>query len=103
FASKDDLVLARLLASTDELEQALSARPGSESAWPALHAAFTAVVCRRAAHDATSRRLHQMLHTEDGVRAVLEEWRRRWTQQLLPLVAQRLPPGTSHTAALAVT
>jgi len=103
FASKDDLVLTRMLESTSELERVLGSRPADEPAWPALRAAFDVIVRRQSSHATVSRRLQLMLHAEDAVRAIVEEWRRRWTQQLVPLVAQRLPAGASETAALAVT
>ncbi|MFT4287663.1 TetR family transcriptional regulator [Nocardioides sp.] len=103
FASKDDLVLKRMLESTSELERVLAARPADEPAWPALRAAFDVLARRQSSHAAVSRRLQLMLYAEDPVRAIVEEWRRRWTQQLLPHVAQRLPEGASEIAALAVT
>ncbi len=103
FTSKDDLVLKRMLESTSDLERVLGSRPAEERAWPALRAAFDVIISKQTANEVISRRLQLMLRAEDAVRATVEEWRRRWTQQLVPLVALRLPGKASETAALAVT
>src|SRR3954452_21859720 len=44
FASKDDLVLARMVESGATLVQNLQARPGTETPWVALRAAFQLIV-----------------------------------------------------------
>lgn len=91
FASKDDLVLARMLQSGAALVRALEERPAEESPWPALRAAFQLIVDQQAAHPDRSRPLQLMLRDEPAVRATVEEWRRRWTALLTPVVAARLP------------
>jgi AcrR family transcriptional regulator len=91
FASKDDLVLARMVESGTALVEALAARPAAESPWVALRAAFQLIVDRQAAHPDRSRPLQLMLRDEPAVRASVEEWRRRWTALLTPVVAERLP------------
>ncbi|WP_344048857.1 TetR family transcriptional regulator [Nocardioides panacihumi] len=92
FASKDDLVLARMTESGSELVSVLQARPAGESPWAALRAAFQVIVDRQVAHPGRSRRLQLMLRDEPAVRATVEEWRRRWTALLSPVVAARLAP-----------
>ena len=92
FASKDDLVLARMVESGSELVSVLQARPAGESPWAALRAAFQVIVDKQVAHPVRSRRLQLMLRDEPAVRATVEEWRRRWTALLSPVVAGRLTP-----------
>jgi AcrR family transcriptional regulator len=90
FASKDDLVLARMVESGAELVTVLEARPAEESPWLALRAAFQLIVDKQLAHPERSRPLQLMLRDEPDVRATVEEWRRRWTALLTPVVATRL-------------
>jgi AcrR family transcriptional regulator len=98
FASKDDLVLARMVESGTELVGVLEARPAGESPWAALRAAFQLIVDKQQTHPERSRRLQLMLRDEPAVRATVEEWRRRWTALLTPVVAARV--GTGEYAAL---
>jgi AcrR family transcriptional regulator len=90
FASKDDLVLSRMVESSAELVAVLQERPAEESPWSALRAAFQPIVDKQVAHPEHSRRLQLMLRDEPAVRATVEEWRRRWTSLLAPVVAVRL-------------
>ncbi len=90
FSGKDELVSARLLASGDQLAAALAARPDSEPAWPALRAAFDALVNDVEQHEDIARPLHVMLEQEPEVRAAAHERVRRWLELLEPLVARRL-------------
>jgi AcrR family transcriptional regulator len=98
FASKDDLVLARMVESGAELVGVLETRPVDESPWAALRAAFQLIVDKQLTHPDRSRRLQLMLRDEPAVRATVEEWRRRWTALLTPVVAARL--GTDEYVAL---
>jgi AcrR family transcriptional regulator len=90
FASKDDLVLSRMVESGGEIVTALEARPTDERPWRALRAAFGVIVEKQASHAEHSRRLQLMLRDEPAVRATVEEWRRRWSALLSPVVAARL-------------
>jgi AcrR family transcriptional regulator len=98
FASKDDLVLARMVESGDEIAAALAARPEEESPWLALRVAFQSIVEKQVAHPGRSRPLQLMLRDEPAVRATVEEWRRRWTALLTPPVAARLGDTGDHAA-----
>jgi AcrR family transcriptional regulator len=98
FASKDDLVLARMVESGAELVEVLEARPDGERPWAALRGAFQVIVDKQLGQPDRSRRLQLMLRDEPAVRATVEEWRRRWTALLTPVVARRLPPGDDYVA-----
>lgn len=90
FASKDDLVLARMVESGAELVGVLEARPVGEPPWAAMRAAFQLIIDKQVLQPERSRRLQLMLRDEPAVRATVEEWRRRWTALLTPVVAARL-------------
>jgi AcrR family transcriptional regulator len=90
FASKDDLVLARMVESGGQIAAALEARPAAEPAWVALRSAFQVIVDKQLAQPQRSRPLQLMLRDEPAVRASVEEWRRRWTTLLAPAVAARM-------------
>ena len=91
FAGKDELILDKLLEVGDRLADALAARPADEAAWPALRAAFDVVVTAQDQSPEPSRRLGRLLRDEPGTSGTMEERRRRWTDTLGPLVAERLP------------
>jgi AcrR family transcriptional regulator len=91
FDGKDELILDKLLEVRDRLADALAARPREEAAWPALRAALDVVVTAQDEFPEPSRRLGRLLRDEPGTRGTLEERRRRWTDTLGPLVAERLP------------
>jgi AcrR family transcriptional regulator len=91
FAGKDELILDKLLEVGERVAAALAARPKAEAAWPALRAALDVVVTAQDDHPEPSRRLGRLLRDEPGTRATMEERRRRWTEALGPLVAERLP------------
>ena len=91
FDGKDELLLERLLESGERVAAALRERPVQEPAWPALRAAFEELVRPQEEHEEKTRRLQLMLRDEPGVRASVEERRRRWQELLAPLVAERLP------------
>jgi AcrR family transcriptional regulator len=101
FAGKDDLILDKLLEVGDRVADALAARPSNEAAWPAVRAALDVVVTAQEANPEPSRRLGRLLRDEPGTRGTMEVRRRRWTQILGPLVAERLPDH-SVTAGSAV-
>jgi AcrR family transcriptional regulator len=101
FAGKDELILDKLLEVGDRVADALTARPAGEPAWPALRAALDVVVRAQDEAPEPSRRLGRLLRDEPGTRATMEERRRRWTETLGPLVAERLPDHTA-TAGRAV-
>lgn len=90
FDGKDDLVLARMVESGEEMAAELRAQRPGLPPWPALRAAFQVIVERQIANPDRSRRLQVMLRDEPSVRAALEEWRRRWTTLLRPVVAERM-------------
>ncbi|MDH2415751.1 TetR family transcriptional regulator [Nocardioides sp. CER19] len=98
FASKDDLVLSRMVESGAELLAVLDARPADERPWTALRAAFQVIVDKQLGQPDRSRRLQLMLRDEPAVRATVEEWRRRWTALLTPVVAARLAGGDDYVA-----
>ena len=98
FASKDDLVLARMVESGTELLRVLEARPSDEAPWAALRAAFQLIVDKQVAHAERSRRLQLMLRDEPAVRATVEEWRRQWTALLTPVVAARIGTQDGNVA-----
>jgi AcrR family transcriptional regulator len=101
FAGKDELILDKLLEVGDRVADALAARPPEEAAWPALRAALDVVVTAQEAAPEPSRRLGRLLRDEPGARGTMEERRRRWTETLGPLVAERLDDH-SLTAGRAV-
>jgi AcrR family transcriptional regulator len=101
FAGKDELILDKLLEVGDRVAAALAARPTDEQAWPALRAALDVVVQAQDEFPEPSRRLGRLLRDEPGTRATMEERRRRWTETLGPLVAERLP-GRTLTGGRAV-
>ncbi|MRK03084.1 TetR family transcriptional regulator [Aeromicrobium sp. S22] len=107
FASKDELVLTRLVESGDRIAEALRARPADEPAWPALRAAFQHIVELQEAHAEVARPLQVMLRAEPALRATRQERRTLWLELLAPLVAERLPPRPGRTGpdirALALT
>lgn len=91
FAGKDELILDKLLEVGDRVADALAARPARESAWPALRAALDVVVRAQDEFPEPSRRLGRLLRDEHGTQGTMEVRRRRWTDTLGPLVADRLP------------
>lgn len=102
FQSKDDLILARMVESGEEMIAALRAQPETLAAWPALRAAFQVIIDRQVSSPARSRRLQLMLRDEPAARATVEEWRRRWTVLLRPVVAERLTDGRLDLMAEAI-
>src|SRR4051794_15720389 len=103
FSGKDELILARMMEAGERVAAALAARPAEESAWPALRAAFDAIVRIQDEKSDTSRTLQRLLRDEPGVRASLDERRRYWVALLTPLVEPRLPTGPNrHLRAEAV-
>ncbi|HEX3932650.1 MAG TPA: TetR family transcriptional regulator [Nocardioides sp.] len=101
FNGKDELILDKLLEVGDRVAAALAARPPKEAAWPALRAALDVVVLAQDQAPEPSRRLGQLLRDEPSTRGSMEERRRRWTDALGPLVAERLP-GHGEAAGRAV-
>lgn len=95
FQGKDDLVLARMVESGEEMIAALKGQPVEMGPWAALRAAFQVIIERQVASPDRSRRLQVMLRDEPAVRATVEEWRRRWTTLLRPVVAARMS-GEGH-------
>jgi len=93
FTGKDELIVEQLVEAGERVAAELAARPAAEGAWTALREAFGVVVEAAEAHAEQSRALRIMLRDEAGVRGSLEEWRRRWTELLVPLVVGRLPAG----------
>lgn len=102
FAGKDELVLERLVEAGERVATALRERPSGEPAWPALRAAFDELVVSQETHAEAARSLGVMLRDEPGVRASVEERRRRWVEMLTPLVARRLPGRPDDVRAAAV-
>jgi len=90
FGGKDELILDKLLEVGDRVAAAFASRPAAEAAWPALRASFDVVVAAQDAFPEPSRRLALLLRDEPGTRGTMEERRRRWTDTLGPLVAERL-------------
>ena len=106
FANKDDLVLQRMLESSQQLADELAARPADEPAWQALRAAFDPVLeVQRGKRDFVLRLLG-MIHGEIELSAALQTRDRRWRALLTPLVAERLPasadPAVTQARAGAV-
>lgn len=96
FTGKDELVLERLVEAGQRIADALRDRPPDEEAWPALRAAFDEVVLPQQEYAGPSRALQHMLRSEPGVRATVQERRRRWQDLLAPLVEERLPRRRSR-------
>ena len=96
FSGKDELIVARMIEAGERVAEALAARPPDEAAWPALRAAFDAIVRIQDEKAEPSRTLQRLLRDEPGVRASLEQRRRCWIALLTPLVAPRLPSGRSR-------
>jgi AcrR family transcriptional regulator len=90
FATKEEVVLERLLVSGSEIAATMAARPVGEPAWTALRAALQPAVEAQEAHGDRTRALLLMLR-EPGLRATLQERQRRWQKMLAPMVAERLP------------
>jgi AcrR family transcriptional regulator len=95
FSGKDELVLERMIETGEGVAAALDARPADEPVWKSLRCAFDEVIVVQEMHPDIARRLRRMLNEEPGLRASAEEWRRRWTGLLAPIVAERLPPATA--------
>lgn len=95
FTGKEELIVEQLVEAGERVADALAALPADEPVWPALRDAFAIVVEAAEAHPEQSRALRIMLRDEATVRGSLQEWRRRWTELLSPLVVRRLPaaPG----------
>jgi len=96
FSGKDELILARMVEAGEWVADALAARPANEPAWPAMRAAFDAIVRIQDAKSEPSRTLQRLLRDEPGVRASLEERRRFWLARLTPLVEPRVAPGADR-------
>ena len=103
FAGKDELVLERLVESATMIGDALRGRPPEEPAWPALRGAFQISVDLQEKYLPMTRTLQVMLREEPALRATAETRRRLWIEQLAPLTAERLPPGSADHLAAAVT
>ncbi|MEP9382401.1 TetR/AcrR family transcriptional regulator [Nocardioides cheoyonin] len=93
FSGKDELIIEKLVEAGELVAAALAERPADESPWAALRAAFGVVVRSAETHAEQARTLRILLRDEPGVRGSLEEWRRRWTELLAPIVAARLAPA----------
>jgi len=91
FKGKDELILEKLVEAGERVAAALEARPADEAPWIALRRAFAVVVEASETHAEQSRALRIMLRDEPSVSGSLEEWRRRWTELLAPIVVRRLP------------
>lgn len=96
FTGKEELIVEQLVEAGERIADALAALPADEPVWPALRDAFAVVVEAAEAHPEQSRALRIMLRDEAAIRGSLQEWRRRWTELLSPLVVRRLPadPGS---------
>lgn len=104
FASKDDLVIERLIEAGERIAATVAARPADEGAWSALRGAFEELVEAQEAKPVESRALWTMLRDEPAVTGPMEERRRRWIELLSPPVARRLPAGRGREMrAAAVT
>lgn len=105
FATKEELVLLRLVAHDARMADCLAARPADEPVWTALRTAMTLLIDSYEVDADRSRALLRMLR-EPALRGTLSERERRWVARMAPLVAERLPdigvPGAQDPRAYAV-
>jgi len=96
FATKEDVAIGDLMPMGRLLEQALLARPESESAWEALRASL-APLERIAESDADNvRRSTRVALSTASLRAKTIERNTAWAEVLAPIVARRLDGSKSH-------
>ncbi|QRO01506.1 TetR family transcriptional regulator [Archangium violaceum] len=92
FETKEDVVLGYLSETGLALQQALEARPLSESPWAALRRAFD-VVCEGTKRDPErALRGARMLAQTPSLRARHTEKQMQWHDALVPAIVKRLPP-----------
>lgn len=103
FASKDELVLERLVGAGQQIAESLAARPAGESPWRSLRRAFDVSIALQDESPEAARTVGRMLRDEPAARANMEERRRRWLALFTPVLAARLagPHPQTRAAALA--
>lgn len=94
FASKDELMIERLVSAGAQIAEMLAARPAGESPWRSLRAAFGEAIAAQDRSPAAARTLGRVLRDEPAARANMEERRRRWLELFTPLIAARLGGGS---------
>ncbi|MFS3128383.1 TetR/AcrR family transcriptional regulator [Nocardioides sp. Bht2] len=93
FATKEELILIRLIEHDEKVAAMLSARPAEEGAWTAVRAALVPMLEAHELQRERSLALIRMMR-EPGLRSTLAERERRWVTRMAPLVAKRLPRTT---------
>jgi len=92
FATKEDVVLGRVVEAGHRVERALAARPGQESAWTALRAALSVLVDEPAGSREDELALARMSLASPSLRARELEKRTEWERLLVPHLGARLRP-----------
>lgn len=93
FATKEELILIRLVEHDEKVASMLASRPAEEDAWTAVRAALVPMLEAHEAQRERSLRLIRMMR-EPGLRSTIAERERLWLALMTPLVAKRLPRTT---------
>ncbi len=89
FATKEELVLIRLIEHDVRMAERLASHPADESVWTAIRAAMSTLVDSYEVDADRSRALLRMLR-EPSLRGTLGEREQRWIAAFTPLVNRRL-------------
>ncbi|CAM3176528.1 TetR family transcriptional regulator [Nocardioides dubius] len=90
FATKEELILVRLIEHDEKIAALLAARPATEGAWTAIRAAVAPIMESHEQHHDRSLALIRMMR-EPGLRSTIAERERLWIGLMAPLLAKRLP------------
>ena len=101
FPTKEDLVIGDLMPMGRLVEQALLDRPEDESPWVALRAALVPLVLTAEKDPEDVLRNTRVALSTAGLRAKTIERHTAWAALLAPIIAQRLPNSSRHTAMAA--
>lgn len=90
FPSKEDAVFGAAVDSGEQLRDALTARPVSETPWVAMRHALDPLIEQYEAHDERTRTLTRLIMETPVLAARHREKNARWHQLLRPEIARRL-------------
>lgn len=93
FATKEDIVLGRVVAAGLTVWDALDARPASETPWPALRAALASLALIPDSSPERELKIAKMLYGTPSLRASQLAKRLRWQELLVPNIRTRLDPA----------
>ncbi|NHI20606.1 TetR family transcriptional regulator [Phycicoccus endophyticus] len=90
FASKEDAVLTDIEEAAETLRSALSARPGDEPVWTAVHRALEPLVEQYDASPEPARPLAALTATTPALAAYQHEKHSAWRDALRPEICRRI-------------